>query len=177
MPPNPTLPRRRSIRLKNYDYTSPGAYFITICTYARTLYFDDLSIRDIAAARWQAIPDHTPNVSLDQWVVMPNHVHGLLVFEPSSPEAAKPMWPTGAQGQGHMSSISPHGRSLAVVVRAYKAAVTGACRKAGKGFAWQDGYYEHVVRDATDLDHIRRYIRDNPLKWELDSEHPSNRAR
>jgi putative transposase len=178
MPFANNLPRRRSVRLKDYDYTQAGIYFVTICTHDRRLYFDDQSLREVAAGRWQAIPEHTPSVRLDEWVIMPNHLHGLIVFEQEPELDTRGTLQPGARMEfGQMSSISPARRSLAAVVRAYKAAVTGVCRKAGQAFAWQAGYHEHVVRGDNDLDNIRKYISDNPLKWELDSEHPNNRSR
>ena len=178
MLPHTHLPRRRLVRLRNYDYTQAGIYFVTICTHERVLYFDDPRLHAIAAERWQATPAHAHGVHLDEWVVMPNHVHGLLAFEPETVDQGREDSQHIAPAPGQeLARKSPPRRSLAVVVRGYKAAVTGACRTLGLAFAWQANYFEHIGRDGADLDNIRRYIRENPLKWELDSEHPNNRAR
>src|SRR5215213_5119834 len=72
--------RRRSVRLPDYDYAQAGAYFVTICTHHRQLFFQHEAIRAIAERCWLAIPDHFPQVILDEWVVMPNHIHGMNVF-------------------------------------------------------------------------------------------------
>ncbi|MFQ5592796.1 MAG: transposase [Anaerolineae bacterium] len=79
---DPDKHRRRSIRLRGWDYTSPGAYFVTICTYERQNLFDDDRFRDVAENAWRNIPthDHAEHVVLDEWIVMPNHVHGILVL-------------------------------------------------------------------------------------------------
>ena len=158
MSKEPRYPRRRAVRLKHYDYSSPGIYFVIICTQHRRLYFNDPWLRDLAAQTWQAIPDHVPGVALDEWVVMPNHIHGLLVFQPLDGPAQQPA----------------RSRSLPIIIRTYKAAVTTTCRKMQRVFAWQADYYEHVVRNEKELDNTRRYIRDNPLKWVLDGENHVN---
>ncbi|MCC7360561.1 MAG: transposase [Anaerolineales bacterium] len=154
MPHKPPFPRRRPVRLKNYDYTAPGVYFVTLCTHRRLLYFNDPWLRDLAARTWQAIPAHALGVALDEWVIMPNHVHGLLVFEPLAGPAQ-----------------SARNRALPIVIRTYKAAVTTACRQAQRAFAWQADYYEHVIRDDKDLDNTRRYSLSNPLKYTDPSGH------
>jgi putative transposase len=77
---DPSRHHRRSIRLPGYDYRSAGAYFVTICTHQRELLFEDPVLRRVAEALWQRIPRHFPHVQLDAWVVMPNHVHGILVI-------------------------------------------------------------------------------------------------
>lgn len=71
---------RRSIRLKGYDYAQPGAYFVTIATHDREALFDDPVFRRVAEMMWQRIPHHSPHIELDEWVVMPNHVHGIIVI-------------------------------------------------------------------------------------------------
>ncbi len=137
-------------------------YFVTICTNSRVTYFDNPSIHEIAASAWQAIPNHAVGVTLDEWVIMPNHLHGLLELAGLATQSPEPN--TGTE---------PHGPSLANIVRTYKAAVTLACRRAGLDqFAWQRGYYEHVVRDRGELDRVRLYIRNNPAQWALDQENP-----
>lgn len=78
---DPKKHHRRSIRLKGYDYTQAGAYFVTICTQNRALFFKDEAVRRIAEQCWLEIPHHVPTVELDEWVVMPNHVHGVIVVD------------------------------------------------------------------------------------------------
>jgi REP element-mobilizing transposase RayT len=111
---------------------------------------------------------------------MPNHVHGLLVLSNRDNHAA-----SASEGRdekpadriARMAVISARGNSLPVVVRIFKATVTGACRRAGcTQFAWQSGYYEHVVRNERELGLVRAYIRNNPAKWALDHDHPDYRG-
>jgi REP element-mobilizing transposase RayT len=165
---------RRSVRLKYYDYTQAGTYFITICTQDRVSHFNTPHIREIATAAWVAIPDHAAGVTLDEWVIMPNHLHGLLVF-------AGPTDTTGAANiRPHQpgTKISPPRRSLAVILRTYKTAVTLACRAAGHThFAWQTGYYDHVIRDGGELNRVRLYIQNNPAQWALDHENPEYKSK
>ena len=101
---DPDRHHRRSIRLPGYDYSSAGAYFVTICTYKRDLLFDDPVLRRVAEALWQHIPRHFPDVQLDTWVVMPNHVHGIIVIadDPRRGEAF-----TFSSGCTAILSVSP----------------------------------------------------------------------
>jgi putative transposase len=169
--------RRRSIRLRDYDYGAHGAYFVTLCTQLRYLHFDDITIKQIAEDCWKAIPDHFPNTELDEWIVMPNHLHGIILITETSTNTDNRR---GVQLNAHPTSrqapASPYRGTLAVIVRTYKAAVTSACRKQGKiDFAWQRNYYEHIIRNEGDLNRIREYIVLNPMRWEEDTENP-NRA-
>lgn len=152
---DPERHHRRSIRLKGYDYAQPGAYFVTICTRNKELFFEDDGLRIIAERCWLAIPEHFPYVQLDAWIVMPNHVHGVLWIVRR-----------GVQLNAPTKGISPRRGTLSVVVRTYKAVVTTQCRRDGYGyFGWQRNYYGHIVRD-------REYIFNNPLRWHLDRENP-----
>ena len=165
---------RRSIRLKHYDYSQAGAYFVTICTHARACVFGDvvdgaMVLNDagkMAAQCWRAIPEHFPHVALDVFVVMPNHVHGIL-FIHDAPENV------GANNYSPM----PRGTSKTVgaVVRGFKTGVTkwARCHTAVRD-VWQRNYYEHVIRDEASLLQIREYINNNPLQWALDCENPPN---
>ena len=174
--------RRRSIRLKHYDYSQAGAYFVTICTHARACVFGDvvdgaMVLNDagkMAAQCWRAIPEHFPRVALDVFVVMPNHVHGIL-FIHDAPEnvGAK----TFGFGEANNHSLLPHGTSKTVgaIVRGFKIGVTKWVRRhTAVCNVWQRNYYEHIIRDEASLLHLREYINNNPLQWELDCENPKN---
>jgi REP element-mobilizing transposase RayT len=105
-------------------------------------------------------------VNLDEWVVMPNHVHGILVLQSESARASRWDAPTGAR-------LVPG--SLGAIVNHFKANCTKRIRSAGLlDFAWQRGYFDHIIRDATDLSRIRRYIRLNRIKWSLDQYHSAD---
>jgi REP element-mobilizing transposase RayT len=183
---NPAQHHPRSIRLQGYDYSQAGAYFVTICTQEHTLFFENDAIREIAEQCWSEIPDHFPAVELDEWIVMPNHVHGIIVIcddarrgvqlNAPTPNAPTMNAPTIRNPDDVFSVISPHRNTLSVIVRTYKAAVTTLCRRAGRDdFAWQRNYHEHIIRNEGELNRIRQYIADNPIRWETDMHNPDRR--
>ena len=164
---------RRSVRLPSYDYAVDGVYFVTICRRERKLFFEGPAMKAIAEDCWKRIPAHHPGVNIDEWIVMPNHVHGLLAFE-GQRRGVQLNAPTVRDLTRRHSVISPRPGTLPVLVRTYKAAVTTQCRRAGfSDFAWQRNYYEHIIRDDDDLIRVRQYILDNPLQWELDEYNPA----
>jgi putative transposase len=145
---DPNRHHRRSIRLPGYDYRSAGAYFVTFCTHQRVLLFEDLVLWRVAEAHWQRIPRHFPHVELDAWVVMPNHIHGILVIvddqrggeaSPATGSHAEPV-PASATGlAGEMASgdASPLSRrprgvrsgSLGAIVGNFKSVMAQASRR------------------------------------------------
>lgn len=177
---NPDIHHRRSIRLKGYNYTQTGAYFVTICTRNRECLFGDvlngqMRLNDagkMAEQCWRAIPEHFPHVVLDAFVVMPNHVHGILCIHDTRVGANNysplpPVMPLGV----------PHGTSKTVgsVVRGFKIGVTKWMRShTATHDVWQRNYHEHIIRDEHSLARIREYIVDNPTQWALDRENPAN---
>ncbi len=170
MPFDPERHHRRSIRLRGYDYTQAGAYFVTIGTRQGELFFDDARLRQIAEECWLAIPDLNPGVELDEWVLMPNHLHGIIVLPGLHPTPVAPR-----DLANRFSAMSPLRASLGLVVRKYKGAVTARCRAIDHSeFAWHRNYYEHIVRNERELNAIRRYIRNNPAHWTLDRDNPAN---
>jgi REP element-mobilizing transposase RayT len=171
---NPDIHHRRSIRLRNYDYSSNGAYFVTLCTYDRSRYFDLFpQLRAIVEGEWHRIPERFPYVELDEYVIMPNHFHGIVVIHDNRRDT-----PCGYPD----SCKNPIPRQVALgdVVGAYKSLCVNAWLKVIKSENintrakfWQDNYYEHVIRNEEESDRIRQYIANNPLQWELDRENPS----
>ena len=175
------LPVRRSIRLRGFDYRAKGAYSVTIVTSYRACLLGEVvdervhltTIGEVVEAGWRTIPEFSPHVRLDSFVVMPNHVHGLLVLEDNprakhSPEAnASPLHrfrPKGTQGG-----------SISAIVQTFKATTTRRVRSLPGLMGlrlWQRGFYDHVIRDDEELNRIRRYIEENPLRWALDKENP-----
>jgi putative transposase len=168
---NPEIHHRRSIRLKNYDYTQEGAYFITICTQDRQCIFGDIKkgemqlnlLGTIADKYWQEIPQHFPHIKLDVFVVMPNHVHGILWIVKRIARETK------TKDYGKMTP-----GSISTVIRSYKSAVTKKinliCNQKGMASVWQRNFYEHINRDEESLSEIRKYILNNPLDWDNDDE-------
>ena len=159
---------RRSIRLKGYDYSQPGAYFITVCTNNKECILGDIigkkmvlnELGNAVKNSWSQIPGHFPHVSLDHMVIMPNHIHGILLFSDSTTTNNNPKNGTS--------------KTLGSVVRGFKVGVTKWARNNNLGDVWQRNYYEHIIRDKSSYDFIYEYIENNPLKWELDSLHPNN---
>jgi putative transposase len=174
---DPQKHHRRSIRLKNYDYSQGGAYYITIVTYRRASLFgrivsEEMQLSDcgkIADECWRAIPEHFPNFEVDAYVIMPNHIHGILVTH----EIGLATWSPSA-GARHASPLRPHGvepGSVGAIVGSFKSAVTKRIGREIKSTSiWQRNYYEHVIRDERDLKRIQDYIQSNPANWEGDKE-------
>ena len=161
---DPLKHHRRSIRLKGWDYTYPGAYFVTICTYHRQCLFDNPRYREIAENAWRYIPNqpHAKHAVLDDWIVMPNHLHAIIILtEKEGEPATKPPDIGAAPG------------SLPSIVGTYKSMVTrriNNLRGSPGGKVWQRGSYERIVRNERELNAIRRYIRANPSRWAGDRE-------
>ncbi|MBM2826887.1 MAG: hypothetical protein HW403_951 [Dehalococcoidia bacterium] len=165
--------RRRSIRLPGYDYSQVGAYFVTVCTYKRAVLFDDPRYQGIVTRTWCDLPNHYPQIVLDVYVVMPSHIHGIVLIKDDDPVGAgfKPA-PTTV-GRASTSNIKHHG--LPEIVRAFKtfsAHKINVLRRSPGVPLWQRNYYEHVVRDEAELNRIREYINGNPLRWDNDPDNP-----
>ena len=163
---------RRDLRLKGYDYRQNGAYFVTICAHQRSCIFGAvrngaiiLNARGrIAHAEWRRTERVRPNVQLDAFVVMPNHLHGiLLVMEDGAASA------TGAKSSARAHGNAPG--SLGQIIGHFKSIVTKRIRESvgSKSIpVWQRNYHERVIRSETDLQRIREYIIANPARWRED---------
>jgi len=177
--------QRRSIRLKGYDYTSTGAYFVTVCAHAREPLFEDPALKEILKRTWYSQQERFPKVSLDAFVVMPNHVHLIVWLNAVGAPLA------GAHGVGAFLAATRNGKqtiragtspapTLGQVVGAFKSIV--ATKRLGRnapyrsGRVWQRNYYERVIRDEEELNRAREYILLNPFKWEFDRENPTRVA-
>jgi REP-associated tyrosine transposase len=170
----PTQPerRRRALRLRGFDYAQPGLYFVTVCTHNRERLLGEVEggqMRLSEAGRiveriWWELPGRFPSVSTDAFVVMPNHVHGVIVLG-----ASRAGVPKGAASSAPTNDWPALGR----VVRAFKSLsgieVNRRLKRRGPPL-WQRNYYEHVIRDGEDLAGVRTYIADNPLRWDQDPE-------
>ena len=173
-------PRRRSsLRLRGFDYASPGVYFVTVCTHRKACFLGALVDGEsrpsassmMVAASWQELPVHYPSLELGSMVVMPNHVHAI-VFLPEPVGAGPRPAPTP---QGRSLQVSGGGRrvTLSEILRAFKsfsARRINVARGTPGAPVWQRGFYEHVIRGESDLGRIRRYIEQNPLRWAEDDE-------
>ena len=177
---DPDIHNRQSIRLKHYDYSKAGAYFITSCTKNRECIFGDISDGNIALSsvgnmifqQWHDLPNRFSEIELDDFVIMPNHIHGIICINPIGTLLAAPN-PNNAIYQGAASSAPT---SLNQIIRAFKSITALAGNrlldKAGQPF-WQRNYWERVIRDQSELEKTREYIKNNPTQWKLDSLNPA----
>ena len=175
--------KRRSIRLPQFDYSRQGAYFVTICTRDRVCLFGDIvdgemRLNDFGKAAhevWEQIATHFPLVETDAWIVMPNHVHGVIfIAEPDTGASPNAGGTVGVEVAPQRPSGPPK-RSLGAIVGSYKSAVSKRINGLGRihsASVWQRNYYDHVIRDTTALNHIREYIAQNPARWADDPENP-----
>jgi len=179
--------RIKSARLEGYDYSAIGGYFVTICTRDRECWFGEIVggkmqlsvIGEMARQCWQEIPNHFDNTDLDEFVLMPNHVHGiiLIIRDVDGRDVACNVSTDSDSDSKNMamSIISPKPGSLATIIRSYKSAVTRWCGKNNcPQFAWQPRFYDHIIRNEKSLIAIRQYIYNNPAKWEIDRENPES---
>jgi putative transposase len=196
---NPEIHHRRSIRLKGYDYSRSGAYFITICTRNRECLFGEIENRemrlnefgDIVQTCWKWLGHQYEYVGIDQFVVMPNHVHGILILnhgdqhvgavrEPplqqpplQQPPLQQPPLRSSQSGQSALP-VKPR-KSIGRLIGAYKTVSSKQINqiRGTPGMpVWQRNYYEHIIRDDQDYKCIAEYIMNNPLKWEMDENYP-----
>ncbi|MDP6041697.1 MAG: transposase [Candidatus Latescibacteria bacterium] len=164
--------RRRSIRLDGYGYSQPGAYFVTICTQNRECVLGDVAngelqltdFGDVVSKWWIEILNHFPQTDLDEWIIMPNHIHGIIVITTNS--------------RGEVSSPSPKSSpKLGDVIAYFKYQSTKEInsQRGSPGIKfWQRNYYDHIIRNEEDLNRIRDYIYNNPKNWTEDRNHPDN---
>jgi len=167
--------RIASTRLQTWDYGSQCLYFITICTKNRENYFGQIitaETQDIASLRrtpmgitaeknWKEIPIHFPFVELDEFIVMPNHIHGILFFNPPYLRD----WTTNKFG--------PQSKNLASVIRGYKASVKTFSTINQIEFVWQRRFHDQIIHSSKELSNIRQYIINNPANWAKDKDNPN----
>ncbi|MBE9183098.1 transposase [Oculatella sp. LEGE 06141] len=188
---HPDKHHRRSIRLKGYDYTAAGAYFITICTHQRECLFgviEDGEMRlnlfgKMARSGWVNLPQHFRSVKLDQFVVMPNHIHGIIWLggKDCRGEAfASTSFNSGINLGANASPLREDGTqpgSIGAIVQNFKSVSTrriNQIRKTAGIPIWQRNYHEHIIRGDRALQNIQEYIQHNSLSWQQDPLHPGH---
>lgn len=175
---NPERHHRRSIRLKDYDYSQVGMYFITICPHNRECLFGEIKngqmvlneYGKIVKNEWMKSTEIRNKIKLDEFVIMPNHIHGIIIITDDG-RGTLQRAPTVEQFG------KPVSNSIPTIIRLFKSATTkqiNQIRHTPTIPVWQRNYYEHIIRDEDNLNQIREYIINNPVKWELDSNHPKN---
>ncbi len=195
MPYDPKKHHRRSIRLKGYDYARPGAYFLTLCTQNRACLFGTVVDGEMHAngagcmvQRWWDELNHKfPHIRTDAFVVMPNHVHGIIMIHPVGadlrvrPDENNPTDHPGDEWDAPKPEQGAHtGAPLPQIVQWFKTMTTNEYIRHVKNAGWppfqkrlwQRNYYEHIIRNERALHRIRRYIAENPMRWHLDRQNP-----
>ncbi len=179
---DPDIRHRRSIRLRGYDYSQSGAYFVTICTKDRECMFGDIvdgemrlnDTGQIVHDVWNKIPEHFTHADIDEFVVMPNHFHGIIVIVGAQFIAP---FDYNAINQNRKQGVINRAPTVGEIVRAFKArcvhAINHFCNTPGHP-VWQRNYYEHIIRSENEIDRIRQYIINNPAKWAEDENNPAN---
>jgi putative transposase len=166
----PIVHHRRSIRIKGYDYSQAGAYFVTICTQDRKYLFGDIKqsrmlmnyVGHAVVECWNDIQTHFPHVELDEFIVMPNHIHGVAMISDVGARHAVPLPEQFGK---------PVSGSLPTIIWSFKSAVTkhiNELRQTPGSQLWQRNYWEHIIRNEQELNRIREYIRNNPMQWGMD---------
>jgi hypothetical protein len=188
---NPNIHHRQSIRLKGYDYSQAGLYFLTLCLHNRACLFGHIENKEMvlndagraAQQCWLEIPRHYPNVVLHEYVIMPNHVHGIVQIVDAvdgcddwdcrgekffAPTYAPTISPTYAPIHERMV-IRGTSRTIGSILRGFKIGVTKWMRQnTNVQNVWQRNYYDHIIRNEHSYQRIAEYIVDNPAKWEDD---------
>jgi len=191
---DPEIHRRRSIRLRDFDYTRKGAYFVTVCVQHRECLFGNVEdsrmafndAGEMVRSIWEELPERFPNLVLDQSMVMPNHFHGILFLTDSFPVGASLV---GALNRADRTCRAATNRAgtrpaptLGEIVGAFKALSTVEYVRAVNhqnwppfpGRLWQRNYFERVIRNDDELHQAREYIAANPAKWAWDAENPNH---
>ena len=179
--------RISSARLQCWDYGANGAYFVTICTKDKYNFFGEIVDQKMILSRvgiladvlWYEIRNHAQHITLGDFVVMPNHIHGILILDKpdinnSNDDIGDRVNKTNNQTHDDHQTIGQkrfqnQGKNtLSSMVGGYKSAVTKHCNRLGLEFAWQPRFYDHIIRDHSSFLKISEYIRNNPIKWEDD---------
>ena len=179
MPYDPDRHHRRSIRLHGHDYRSPGLYFVTLCTHRRAWLFGEVHDGDmrlnvygrVVATLWSEIPEHHPNVQLDAFQVMPNHLHGIIeLLETDAPTSNAGPALAGEPGPVRRQTNAPAGSLGAIIgnVKSTAARRINALRHTPGAPLWQRNYWEHIIRNLDEYQHIATYIVSNPALWSDD---------
>ncbi len=169
----------RSLRLRGYDYSAAGGYYVTVVAFRRECLFGEVvagvmrlnALGSIVMECWDEIPSHFPNAGIDAFVIMPDHVHGIVfIYDDNSPSVEA----THASPLQKRNGPAP--RSLGAIVGSFKSSVTRrAGRELNSANIWQRNYYEHIVRNQTEYERITGYILANPTNWNDDEENINTR--
>ena len=179
--------RSKSLRLQNWDYSSSGAYFVTLCTKNREKLFGEIvdnrihlsHIGMIADILWYEIKNHSRNFQLGEFMVMPNHIHGILIIDHADADMVETRHALSLRDQQQSrlatNRFQNQGKNtISSIIGGYKSAVTKHARRLGFDFGWQRNYWEHIIRNEQSYQHISEYIQNNPAKWAIDKLNPES---
>ncbi len=178
---NLDFPQRKSIRLKGYDYTREGAYYVTLCTQNKKCIFGKVveertelnDLGKVVAGSWKWLARRYSYVELDEWIVMPNHFHGILLIRAAGGSRTAP---TASDPVQRSRKIKPLGRLIGAFKTVSSTRISQLSSLSGSE-VWQRDFYDHVIRDRADLLRIRQYIQENPMLWTEDPYNPLLRLR
>jgi REP element-mobilizing transposase RayT len=169
--------RIESTRLRGWDYGSRGWYFVTICAQSHAHIFGEVEngavqlspIGQIAESEVQELSHHYHNVQIDEHVVMPNHLHAIVMID--GMHCFSPRAKMGPPVNDTAGFVSPAAGSLSAIIRSYKAGVTRRCREHGlKHVIWQSRFHDHLLRGDAVINAVRDYIRNNPTNWRVEKD-------
>ncbi len=180
---DPTKHHRRSVRLPGYDYAQAGAYFVTICTQNRECVFSDVvegqmilnAPGQMAELVWRELPQYYPGIKVDAFVVMPNHIHGIITLVGAGSHACpdKSGQPQGVAPTTRMSLPDVVHRLKSLTTTRYRRGVLRHSWRASPDRLWQRNYFDRIIRDEEELNRVRQYVEENPLRWAEDPENPA----
>ncbi len=174
--------QRKSLRLKGYDYSRPGYYFVTICTHNRESILGEIkngilsltTLGKLVEYTWNDLPNHNYYVGLDKFIIMPNHIHGIIIIH----ENAVNLVGAGSEPAPTNPTTKNKYHGLPEIIRQFKtfsARRINKERQMARHPVWQRNYYEHVIQGEKELAQIRKYIQNNPQKWETDKNNPGSK--
>ena len=183
---------RQSIRLRTYDYSQAGAYFLTLCAWNRECLFGDIIDGNICLneqgrtvmEEWSRSTAIRREIELDEFIVMPNHIHGIILIHHVGADGVRPEFNArhiaGANGRSPLQIrnepiVCMKPKSLSSFMAGFKSVVTKRIneqRLSPGSPVWQRNYYEHIIRNPEEMQRIREYIQNNPMKWEMDENNP-----
>lgn len=180
--------RIESSRLKGFDYNSNGSYFITFCTKNRFPYFGNIAdgkmhlteIGKLAEQFWKSIPDHFSHATLGEFIIMPDHMHGIITLNATGVQTTQCVVSAETKAEAKaestagttesiknqkMAAISPKPGSISVIIGSYKSVVSKNAHKISADFNWQERFHDRIIRNGNEYSRIAHYIKNNPKKW------------
>ena len=177
---------RKDPRLKGHDYSQQGYYYVTICTHNRKELFGRIKngrmflneYGEIAKKTWLEIPNHFTDIAIDEFTIMPNHIHGILIIDHDEDDHADNNINVGGAVGGADLRPLRQNTSLSIVIHGFKSSTTRIINAAHITInpIWQRNYYDHIIRDERSLHKIREYIRNNAFTWDCDRGRRSNKS-